>query len=245
MSNERLRSAIQSNGMTYEALAEVIQVDPKTVERWVSQDRRPHRRHRLLVSQLVKENEGFLWPDTSKDPRTVAATEAEFVTLYASRGAVPIDMWQRLLSATTSQVDVLAFAASFLHDALPSFSDDLTAKANSGVKVRIALGDPASDAVATRGAEEGIGDLLAGRCALSWKYFAPLLETPGVDGRRHALPVYCSLYRFDDDLLVNTHSYGAPASHSPVLHLRRVAGGRLFPHFMEGFETTWNGAKPA
>jgi hypothetical protein len=32
-------------------------------------------------------------------------------------------------------------------------------------------------------------------------------------------------------MLVNAHVYGAPAAHSPVLHLRRLPGGRLFDHY--------------
>ena len=40
------------------------------------------------------------------------------------------------------------------------------------------------------------------------------------------------------------HSFGAAASHSPVMHLQKVAGGRLFGHYMAGFETTWDSATP-
>ena len=50
MSNERLRSALFDSGLTYEQLSEQVQVDPKTVERWISQGRVPHRTHRLTVA---------------------------------------------------------------------------------------------------------------------------------------------------------------------------------------------------
>jgi hypothetical protein len=47
---------------------------------------------------------------------------------------------------------------------------------------------------------------------------------------------------FDDDMLVNAHVYGAPAAHSPVLHLRRLPGGRLFDHYQASFERVWEQA---
>ena len=37
---------------------------------------------------------------------------------------------------------------------------------------------------------------------------------------------------------------GMPAGQSPVLHLRRLSGGRLFDHYMASFERVWQGARP-
>jgi hypothetical protein len=67
----------------------------------------------------------------------------------------------------------------------------------------------------------------------------------GLEARKHDTTLYTSIFRFDEDLLANTHVYGAPANHSPILHLHRVAGGRLFPHFMNAFDRVWPGAIPA
>lgn len=57
------------------------------------------------------------------------------------------------------QIDLLAFAASFLHDAVPDFADHLAVKARQGVRIRLLFGDPESTAVNLRWEEEGIGDL--------------------------------------------------------------------------------------
>jgi hypothetical protein len=62
--------------------------------------------------------------------------------------------------------------------------------------------------------------------------------------RAHGTTLYNSLYRFDDDLLVNTHAYGAPAGFSPFLHLRRVPGGHMWAHFMQSFDEVWKQATP-
>ena len=164
--------------------------------------------------------------------------------LYPNRGSVASELWEGLIDQSTVQIDLLAFAASFLHDAVPDFADHLAAKARQGVRIRLLFGDPESAAVNLRGEEEGIGDLLAARCRLTWNYYAPLIGEAGVEARRHGNTLYNSVFRFDDTMLVNAHSFGAAASHSIVMHLQKVAGGRLFAHYMAGFETTWDSATP-
>lgn len=244
MSNERLRSALISAGITHDALSEQVGVDCKTVERWISTGRVPHRTHRLKVAAILKSDDAFLWPSTKSDPRTLAASQAEFVALYPNRGSVASDLWVSLIERSTEQIDLLAYAASFLHDAVPEFAEALAKKARLGVRVRLVFGDPESAAVQLRGEEEGIGDLVAARCRLTWSYCEPILDEPGVEARKHGSTLYNSLFRFDETVLANVHSLGAAASHSPVLHLQRVAGGRLFPHFMEAFERAWDAAAP-
>ena len=120
---------------------------------------------------------------------------------------------------------MLVFAGLFLPDGYPEIAKLLAAKAEQGTKVRLTLGDPDSDAVRRRGEEEQIGDGLAARVRLGLMYLREAIGAPGVELRFHATTLYNSIYRFDDDMLVNTHVYGAPAAHSPVLHLRRLPGG--------------------
>lgn len=164
------------------------------------------------------------------------------VTVYPNRGSIPASLWHSLFANATESVDVLAFAASFLHDTLPDVDEVLVMKARAGVRVRLVFGDPDSEAVRIRGAEEGIGDSLADRCRLTWKYLEPVLAAPEVSVRAHATTLYCSLFRFDDDLLANHHLLGAPANHSPVIHIRRLVGGRLFDHHMKSFDRAWSTA---
>lgn len=244
MSNERLRSALLKRGMSYADLAEQVSVDPKTVERWVTQPRKPHRAHRLRVAALLGEDDGFLWPETANDRSSLSASQAEIVEIFPSRGSVSSEFWLSLVDRTVDQIDLLAYAASFVHDALPDFAELLASKARSGVRVRLLFGDPDSEAVARRGAEEGIGDLLAARCRLTWSYWAPFLAAQVIEARQHETTLYNSLFRFDDSLLVNTHALGIAASHSPVLHLQKVAGGRLFSQYLRSFDSAWESALP-
>ena len=123
-----------------------------------------------------------------------------------------------LATQATEAVDILAFSALFLPDSNPDIHEQLADRAATGMRVRILLGDPASDAVRGRGDEERIDDGLAGRIRLHLRYLEPVLNRPGIEVRLHATTLYNSLYRFDQSLLINTHAYGAPAAHSPVLH---------------------------
>ncbi len=183
-------------------------------------------------------------PGSVPEPRSgpaggpAAEVPAEMVRVYPSRTAVPGDLWRALFAEATHQVDVLVIAGLFLPDGHADFTTILRRKAASGVKIRYALGNPESPAIALRGDEEGIGDGLAARTRITLTYLAPLRDAPGIDLRLHSTTLYNSIYRFDGDMLVNTHVYGAPAAHSPVLHLREQPGG-LFDHYAASFERVW------
>jgi len=243
MVNERLRSSIAAAGISLSDLAAQVQVDPKTVERWITTERVPHRTHRWNTARVLRTDEAYLWPQVVNDSRTRSASQAEFVALYPNRGTVPRDLWQTLVDTASEAIDILAYAALFLTDTNPDLPATLAAKARDGAQVRILLGAPDSAAVTRRGEEEEIGDGLASRVHLSMTYLAPAFDASGVEIRLHDTTLYNSLFRFDDALLVNTHAYGAPAAQSPVLHIHRIPGGRLFDHYLRSFDRVWNLAK--
>ena len=155
---------------------------------------------------------------------------------------MPGALWRSLLEAASDRIEVLVFAGLFLPDGYSEIAKLLAAKAEQGTKIRLTLGDPDSEAVRRRGEEERIGDGLAARVRLGLLYLRDAIGAPGVELRFHATTLYNSLYRFDNDMLVNAHVYVAPAAHSPVLHLRRLPGGRLFDHYQASFERVWEQA---
>jgi hypothetical protein len=104
------------------------------------------------------------------------------------------------------------------------------------------FGDPESPTVAQRGADEGSGEDLAARIRLSLSDLREVGGESGVDIRQHGTVLYNSIYRFDEDMLVNMHVYGTPAAQNPVMHLRRVPGGRLFDHYLRSFDRVWETA---
>ena len=52
MPNQRLRDALLRNTLGFEEVAKATGVDPKTVERWITQDRTPYPRHRHAIHPL-------------------------------------------------------------------------------------------------------------------------------------------------------------------------------------------------
>ena len=62
--------------------------------------------------------------------------------------------------------------------------------------------------------------------------------------RLHGTVLYNSIYRADDQLLVNTHIYGVMANNAPVFHLRKIPGGEMASTYLESFERVWDGATP-
>lgn len=74
--------------------------------------------------------------------------------------------------------------------------------------------------------------------------YKPIRGLDNVEFRLHRTVLYNSIYRGDDQLLVNTHVYGMPAGNAPVLHLRKVLGGDMVTTYLDSFERVWEQARP-
>jgi len=242
MANERLRGAVTSGGRTLDDFAAAVGVDPKTVERWITKDRIPRRPTRAAVAEHLQVKETYLWPAVADDPRSRSASRAELVEFYPSRSSVPLDLWVSLIEDAAESFDLLTYAGLFLPE-MVELIPRLARKANEGVRIRALLGDPDSPAVARRGEEEGLGQGMAHRIRLSLRYFDAAHGVPGMDLRVHSTTLYATLFRSDDTVLVNTHVHGSPAAQSPVLHIQRVPGGRVFDHYLASLDRVWAGAR--
>jgi len=243
MPNERLRALLLERRVTPDKLAEVAQVDAKTVERWITRGRVPYRRHRFEVAAFFGVDESYIWPDALDRDQIAAASESEIIAVYAHRWAVPRDIWGHLFEQAEHEIGILVYAATFMAEDA-GFRQLLTSKAQSGVRVRILLGDPDSPYVAERGHAEGIDDAIEGKIRNAIILFRPLKAVENVEIRLHSTPLYNSIYRADDQLLINTHVYGMMASNAPAFHLRKIPGGDMVSSYLESFERVWEGARP-
>ena len=70
-------------------------------------------------------------------------------------------------------------------------------------------------------------------------YYRPLVDVDGVEFRLHGTSLYNSIFRYDDQMLVNQHIYGTYGYIAPILHLRKMAGADLFDTYMRSFELVW------
>jgi hypothetical protein len=223
-------------------LSEAVQVDPKTVQRWLA-GRTPHPRHRWAVADALDEDEHYLWPPEDIGT-SAAAPDAELIAAYANRADVPPQRWWDQFTAARRQIDLLGYAMLFLVEQHPQLPALLARKAEESCVVRIALVDPDSPEAAERDEEEGLAGGLQARIRTAALYFSALEGCPGVAIHHHRTPMYNSVFRFDDDLFVTPHLYRAPGYTAPLLHLRRKGGQGLFDSFAHHFEAIWDASKP-
>ena len=235
--NETLCRALLQARLTEEDVAARLQVDPKTVRRWLD-GRLPYLRHRWAIASLVGMDEGDLWPQV----RTTRTRPAEVVAIYPHRDAVPDGIWLRTLASARCEIGILDGEGMFLVG-MPGVAGTLADRARAGVRVRIciagqdvraapesALG-PCRDGATTA----GIGAVMA--------VYRPLREIGDVAVRVHRVVLPSSICRADDELLVCQHAYGLPTGEFPVLRLHRADGGDMVPAYLDSFERVWAGAQ--
>ncbi|MGQ4514837.1 XRE family transcriptional regulator [Streptomyces sp. DW26H14] len=241
MPNERLRAAMAASGWTYTALADKVEVDPKSVERWVNLGRTPRRATAMLAAETLGEDVHALWP-ALRQARPARAVSPELVALYDQRADVPVSTFTDMLAQAREHIDVLVYAAVFLHESYPRLNDLLRERAAAGCLVRIAVGDPDSTNVQQRGTEERFGHGIESRCRLALMHYRPLADVPGIEVRTHATTLYNSIYRADDQTMINAHVWGVNAYGAPVWHLRRSGEGGMFDTYTRSFDAVWETA---
>jgi hypothetical protein len=234
-----LSRALRSAGLDVVDVAARLNVDPKTVDRWLG-GRLPYPRHRAALVTITGWAERDLWPGIDAREQATPDTDDILVT-YAQRCSVPLETWRKLFHGAQREIGILAYSGLFLAEDAGVLAI-LRNKACAGLRVRIALGDVNSAHVAQRGADEGIGDVMPARITNALVLFQPLADEPGVSLRLHDTVLYNSIYRADDELMVNTHAYGCAASRSPVLHLRRATEDGLATTYLDSFERVWAAA---
>lgn len=238
MTNERLRSAMSAAHISIDDAATAVAVDPKTIQRWLN-GRVPHRRHRWRLAELLKEDEKFLWPTSDGSREQSPECMAEIVAAYARRALMPIPTWRQLVASATGQIDILGYAVLFLLEQQPDIVQVFTEKGNDGCRIRVALGDPDCLHVRERDAEEEMNGGLRARIRTSLRYLRDVLDSPVIHIRLYNAPLYNSIFRFDNEMIVTPHLFGTPGPNAPILQLRRLAPGGIFDSFVGHFESVW------
>lgn len=236
--NDRLNSTLQASGYSAATLADELGVDPKTIQRWITRGRTPHRSTAHRAAKLLDVPASWLWPKL--DQSDTGAGNGEVIGFYAHRAQVPKNLWLEALVGARRCIDLVTYAALHLVEDLPETIGLLKHKAANGVRVRIALGDPDSPEIELRGREERMPDGIVGRVRMANAYYAPLIGAPGVQLHLHRTTLYNSIYRYDDQMLVNHHVYGTYGYLAPVLHIRKSDTGDLFDTYARSLELIWS-----
>lgn len=237
VANERLRAVMLSRGLDTEAAGKAVGVDPKTVERWIA-GRTPHRRSRLKLAAVLREDECYLWPDGIPASQQLDVSRAELISFFPHRSLIPSETWLDFFGRAAHDIGVLVHAGGFLAEN-GSFLRLLSDKAATGVRIRILLGDPDSPEVLRRGQEEGLGEGVAYKVRNALACYRQLFGVQGITFRLHRSTLHNSLYQSDSEWLVNTQVYGMSAPQAPVFHLRHVIGADVVSVYERSFEKVW------
>lgn len=234
--NEALRQAMVAAGYTVESLSEAAGFHPKQVSRWLAEGvvpRRPEAKDK--VARLVGRAEADIWPTVTHAP----SASADVIDVYPHRSDVPTELWRHITTTGTEGFDILVYAGLFLPEQHPQLHAVMSAKAREGVRIRFLIGDPDCAQVAHRGVEEGIGAAISAKVRNVLALYRPLADDGSVEIRLHDTTLYASVYRADDEMLVNPHVWGLPAAHAPVMHLRRASDDGLFDTYARVVEKIW------
>lgn len=144
------------------------------------------------------------------------------------------------------RIDVAAYAAEFLlQDEQSLLAEALT----SGASLRLLLGDPAGTSLRARDDEAPDRSGLAARSMASLAAAEKLVAGLGPDARHRVevavfdAPLYCSIYRADDQMFVTLSQFGSSGASAPTLLLREgTKSGNLFASYAAHFEALWRSA---
>lgn len=232
--NETLRRALLNAGLNEVDVAARLEVDPKTVRRWL-EGRLPYTRYRWALAGLLNLNETDLWPEL----RGAQPRPAEVRAIYPHRSSIPRDTWRSLFASAEHEISVLAQNSLFLAedaDIIRIFAE----KASSNVRIRIALRDPNRPHVRAPDPQEDTRATTVDKIRSALALYEPLRNMGRIEIRLHSAPPYSSTFRSDDQLLCKQHAFGIPAADCPVLHLQRQGDGGMAEIYIESFDRLWN-----
>jgi transcriptional regulator with XRE-family HTH domain len=213
MSNETLRDALQEAGVTQEQLADQIQVDVRTVRRWLAGGV-PHARQRASVARALDRDQTDLWPEAAGETGRPVVPPTDLIAGYPDPDHPDAPGWRNLLRDAHEHVDVLSHSLAFLITN-PEATGELIAKAEQGCSVRLIIAEPSSGLAA-----------LAGRARIEIRVLS-------------AGAPY-TLHRFDHQLLLIIHTYRGPdRKPPPMFHLQRRAAGGVFDALRHNYDLLW------
>jgi hypothetical protein len=169
---------------------------------------------------------------------------SEVVAVYAYRSELDARRWWDLFNRAERRIDLLGFTLYFLPQQHPGLLDLLEAKLERGCQVRAAVADPESAHVEWRDSEEHQAITVAARIQSSLDALQPLMGHDGASFRFQEAPLYNSIFRFDEEMLVTPHLYATPGHSAPLLHLRRLMPNGIYSRFESHFEGVWADARP-
>jgi transcriptional regulator with XRE-family HTH domain len=245
VANEALKAAMEAAHLTRPALAEVCGVDIKTIDRWLSDDRRtPHPRQRQAAATALGTEPDVIWPAIREASRRSPGLR-EIQAAYPTRSALPSPVWSELVNGAAHELLFGGYTSYFLWLTIPDLRETLRSKAENGAKIRFLLGDPESEITQNREQVEGVPLTVRSRIAISLNELEPLRSTPGIEVRFSDRHISLSVWSFDDQMIACTHLAASVGHDSPTYRLKRSGDGGLFAAYSAHLNVLWKSARPA
>jgi transcriptional regulator with XRE-family HTH domain len=219
LENEHLRTAITRAGLTLEEFADIVQVDVKTVQRWLAGRTTPYPRHRTRVAGALDTTERALWPNAVAPPTESpergqpmpVVTDVVAGYGYATDRGAP------------NPVDVLRSAAERIELVLPNVTPDivdlLLAKAAEGCRARAIIENPDGQ-------------------------LESLLGIDGIEIHASRGGKNYGLHRADEQMLLALHCIGVIREPPPVILIQRRTSAGLFDRLADEFDERWGQTTP-
>lgn len=236
--NQILRHALLSARLDEIDVAAYLDVDPKTVRRWL-EGRLPYARYRWALADLLKLDEADLWPQL----RFRSSNPDEIMAIYPHRSLVPREIWRGLFKSAEYEISFITDIEFFLTEDLVT-ARILMEKAKKGVQVRIALDGKDSIVGDQTAFKDKKGKVVAIGSSRTATPFHSLCSTNGIEIRQCSTKSYSLIYRADEELLVNQRVYGFSSVQGTVLHLKGCSAGGIAAAYVSSFERIWSEATP-
>lgn len=231
--------------MTVGRLARTVGVDPRTVDRWLSNPlRAPRTTIRADVARALGVSDAVLWPKVARSAIKTGA-DREILAAHPYRNACPTSVWAGLIDEASTSIVFAGYTNYFLWQEHPRLAERLKAKASAGCSIRFLLGDPESDVTRRREEIEGVPLTVTTRINITLDALKRMGDAPGVDVRFSDGHIALSVFSFDDEMLVTPHLSSLLGHESPMLHLRRLGDDGLYDRFASHVAALWEGGRAA
>lgn len=213
--NEQLRTAITRSGLSFDEFADTVQVDIKTVRRWLA-GRVPYPRHRTRVASVLDTTEHALWPDDVAAPAATGAgepaghTTGDALVGYAHATDLAAPHVDELLRAAAERIQIVVPYLGSDSGLLELFR----AGAPNGCGVRLMIEEPDAQ-------------------------LEPLFGVDGIEVRAAPAGEDHILFRADDEMLLVFKRIGPAGTSPPVIDIHRQVDNGLFDRLAKDFDARW------
>lgn len=213
--NTRLWTAMQSAGLTFEQLAERVNVNTKTAQRWRYEGRIPRRATADRVARCLGVELAWLWPGLTGGRLNDPNGSRDLFELYPYAAGLPDGSFRELVLSAKRELSISTGSEWLLATLGASRAEVPGDRAAGDVVVRLLV----SPAITRRGLRE--------------------LGLTDVEVRTHADVGESSVVRADESMLVVCGGLGLEAASTPVLYLGRTTASGAFDRYAQGFERLW------